>query len=442
MSILLTFIASLLGILGGKFLFKQWMNHLTLYSAIWGLLIVLYELKLLPYYDLISLTWFYIISAFLSFVFGILTLISLRNLFRTNPIDIKPARLDLPIFKDGGVTLKYALLITSMIGIFAAVQHWLVLINLFGSIPAALINAALVYKLNLSGGAKGVIPYISNFGFVAVFLSGIYTAYKGRFSFITFLPFIGIIIKNMATLGRVSMLFALIEFFITFLLFRYLLKTDSAKRFKFSAKNAVFAFSILLLFVIFSASLVRATRVSNEYYKGTSKELKQLEDNFIITPSIYFYLSCDVGVLNQYLQSNGEKTKFGENSFILFHYILSNFDVIQRPKDLQKGYRFPMWANTGTYIRELHADFGIAGVYLVPYFLGFLITLLWFKFFERHGMITLVLLTFLTLIIGFSFLMMITRLDIWTISLVLLLFIVPVIEKVAVFFGERVQSSN
>jgi len=437
MSILLTLIASLLGILGGKFLFKKWMNHLTLYSAIWGILIVLYELKLLPYYDLMPLTWFYVISAFLSFVFGILTLISLRNLFQTSPNEIKPTRLDLPIFKDGGVTLKYALLITSMIGILAAVQHWLVLINLFGSIPAAFVNATLVYKLSLSGGAKGVIPYISNFGFVAVFLSGIYSAYKGRFSLLTFLPFIGIVIKSMATLGRVSMLFALMEFFITFLLFRYLLKTDSAKRFKFSTKNAVFAFSILLLFVIFSASLVRASRISSEYYKGTSKELKQLEDNFIITPSIYFYLSCDVGVLNQYLKSKGEKTKFGENSFILFHYILSKFDIIKRPSDFQKGYKFPMWANTGTYIRELHADFGLAGVYLIPYLLGFLITWLWYKFYTQHGLIVLTFLTFLTLIIGFSFLMMITRLDIWAVTLVMLLFIVPVVEKIAVFSGRK-----
>ncbi|MBK8943748.1 MAG: oligosaccharide repeat unit polymerase [Ignavibacteriae bacterium] len=437
MSLLLTFLVSLFGIICGKYLFRHWVNHLTLYSVIWGFLIILYELKLLPYYDIIPLTWFFIISSFLSFLFGILTLISLRNLSPTNSYNIKPTKLNFKIFSDDGKSLKYSILISSIIGILAAVQHWLVLIDIFGNVTSALINANLVYKLNLKGGGDGVIPYISNFGFVAVFFSGIYSAYKGKFSFLTLLPFIGIIIKSLATFGRVSMLFALMEFLITFFLFKYLLETDSEQRFKFSKRNAVIYISILIFIVIISASLARATRISSEYYKGTSKELKDLEGNFIITPSIYFYLSCDIGVLNQYMKSDGEKTKFGENTFMLFHYILSKFNIIERPSDLQKGYNFPMGANTGTFIRELHADFTVVGVYLVPFILGFVITWLWFKFYINHGLIVLTFLTYLSLIIGFSFLMMITRLDIWGISLIFILILIPIIEKFALILSRK-----
>ena len=38
----------------GKFLFKNWFNHLTLYCIILGGSIFLYELKLLPYVEVNS----------------------------------------------------------------------------------------------------------------------------------------------------------------------------------------------------------------------------------------------------------------------------------------------------------------------------------------------------------------------------------------------------
>ncbi|MCB9247183.1 MAG: O-antigen polysaccharide polymerase Wzy [Ignavibacteriales bacterium] len=72
-----------------------------------------------------------------------------------------------------------------------------------------------------------------------------------------------------------------------------------------------------------------------------------------------------------------------------------------------------MWTNTGTYIRELHADFGTTGVLLVPYLLGLIITWLWFKFHENKSLFTLVFLVYLYIIIGFTFLMMVTRLNQW-----------------------------
>lgn len=431
MTILFTLVVAILGIIGGRYLFKHWINHLTIYCVIWGVLITFYEWKLLPYYDLIPLTWFFIISAFFSFLFGILTIISVRRLFTPVVTPSRKTKLELKIFADDGRTIKYAILLFSTIGIIAALQHWYVLINLFGSLTKAIINANVVYKLNTSGGAEGVIPYISNFAFAAVFLSGFYSAYKGKLTFLTFLPFVGVILKSLATVGRGSMLFALSEFVLTFVLFRYLLKTDKDQRFKISRKNAIVAFSILLIFFVVSASLVKISRAIDEDLPGTSNELKELEDNFIISPSIYLYFSCDIGVLNQYLRSNGEGAKFGENTFWLLHYYLAKFEIIEEPSPLQKGYNIPMWINTGTYIRELHADFGITGVYLAPYLLGLIITWLWFKFYEQHGIVIFALLIYATQIIVFSFLMMITRLDIWGISIIIVLFIIPVLEKIA-----------
>lgn len=437
MTILITFIITVLGILGGRNLFKQWINHLTVYSVIWGVMIILYELKLLPYVRIIPLAWFLIITTFLSFLFGILTFTSVLNLYSNNKFTPTKMPLDIKIFSDRGRTVKYALLFCSAIAIFAAIQHWTLLINKFGSIPMALLNANLIRKLNQGGGVKGVIPYISNFGAVAVFFSGIYAAYKGRFSPIIFLPFIAIVMESLASAGRVEMLFAFMEFSFTFLLFRHLLKHDSLNRYKFSKKNTIVAFSIMIVVFAVIMSFVRISRVTKEDYEGASRELKGMQNNLFITPSIYLYLSSDIGVLSEYLRSGGEKTKFGENTFMLFHYILADLDIRERPKDLQKGYLIPIWTNTGTYIRELDADFGIAGVFFVPYFLGLLTTWLWFKFYKQHQIVILGLLVYINLIIGFSFLMMITRLGIWTFSIIILLFIIPILEKVATHFSKE-----
>jgi len=431
MILLLVFIISVLGIISGKIIFRMWFNHLTIYCFIWGGLVFLYELKFLPYDDIIPITWFYIISAFLAFLLGILTMISARNLFPQRKIENEKTNFRIKIFYDDGKTIKYSIIIFSIIGLYAGIQHWMILIDMFGSIQAIFLNANRIYNLNSQGKIEGIVPYISTLGYVAIFFSGIYTAYKGKFSFLSFFPFIGIIIKDLASIGRAGMLLALMQFLFSFFLFRHLLSGISKERFKFSRKNAIIAFSLLSIFLIISASFVRITRNTFESYRGTSKELRQLEDNLILSPSLYLYLSSDVGVLSKYFFSGGEDTEFGQNTFLTLYGFFAKFGAVEKPKIFQKGYFIPMWTNTGTYIRELHADFGILGAILVPYLLGVIITWLWFKFYEEKNMLVFAILVYLYLIVGFSFLVMVTRLPSWAISLFVLLVILPVLQKIA-----------
>ena len=423
---------SIIVIIIGKHILGRWLNHLTLYCIIWSGLILFYELKLISYPDITPRAWFYIIAAFLSFFLGTITFVSARNLYADNGIFSKKSKMDFGLFLDRGQTVKYFVIFFSLISLYGAYQHWMVLIHKFGSIPAVFLNASLVYKLNAQqGGIKGMVPFISNFGYVAIFFGAIYTAYKGRFSFITFLPFIGIILQELATIGRLGMLLALMEFLFTFFLFRNLLVNDKSSRFRFSKKNAIVAATLLMIIFIVSASFVRITRGATESYSGATRELRQLKNNIIISPSLYLYISSDVGVLTKYLDSEGEKTGFGQNTFLTLYHILNKFDVIDRGSDYQKGYYIPMWTNTGTYIRELHADFGIVGALLGPYLLGLIITWLWYKFYKEKSFIVLTILVYLYLIIGFSFLVMITRTSYWSISQLLIILFIPIVEKVA-----------
>ena len=54
-----------------------------------GGLVFLYELKLLPYPDVIPLAWFMIVASFLAFVLGIITIITAKNLYPNSHIKSK-----------------------------------------------------------------------------------------------------------------------------------------------------------------------------------------------------------------------------------------------------------------------------------------------------------------------------------------------------------------
>ncbi len=438
MVFLLVLVIAALGIITGKVILGKWINHLSIYCIIWSFLICLYELKLLPYVNVPLIAWLYMGAAFLSFVLGVVTITSARNRYQNSSLASKKSNINLSIFADGGKTLKYAIIIYSIIGLYAGIQNWMVLIKLFGSIPGVLLHGTDVYILNSQGGGvKGVVPFISVFGYVAVFFAGIYTAYRGRFSFISFLPFIGVIIKELANEGRAGMLFALLEFLFTFILFRHMLKDKPSRRFKFSKANAIIAFIILIAFFVASASLVRLARGGSESYVGENTGLNKYKKNIFITPTLYLYLSSDVGVLSKYLESGGEHTEFGQNTFLTVYHVLSKLGLLKRPPDYQKGYYIPMWTNTGTYIRELDADFGISGTLLGPYLIGLLATWLWFRLFERKNLYAVVFLVYLFLIIGFSFLVMITRVSTWSISQILVLLSIPVLERISVNKSEK-----
>lgn len=432
MSPILVLFITLIGILSGKKIFKFWINHLTIYSFVMGGLTFLYELKLLPYPDLSFTSWFFLFLSTLAFVSGILTILIAVSLnSETAPQRMETSILDMPIFSYGGKILKYSAIFFSFVGLFVALHRWYIMINIFGSIPSVFLNAAWVYRINVKGEIKEFIPILPSFVYVGVFLSAIYTAFKGKFSFLSFFPILCIILKELTYFGRGEMLFATLEFIFTFSLMRNVLKQEKNIPFKFSKKNAIISFILLMSIVIVAASVVRSSRGVKENIRGASEELRQLEENMILTPSVYFYLSSDLGVLNQYLFYNNEDSKFGENTFRGVYYLLSKLKIVEEPQFFQKGYFIPFWSNTGTYLREIHADFGIAGVVILPFLLGLICTWLFFKFIYQKSLFLLVFLVYLYIILAFSFLVMVTRLNQWFLSQALILLYIPLVNRTA-----------
>lgn len=429
MIFLLLTIVAILSLSISKYYFGKWFNHLAIYTSIWFGLIFLYELKLLKYVEINTETWFVITVSFSSFLFGTLIYKYARRAAGFSPTTTSRSLFDNPLFEKNGTILKVAILVTGLIGLLGALQHWVQLINKFGSIPQVFVFANIIYQARVQGEYFDALPYVSTFSFVSIFLAGIYCAYKNKISLIVLLPFIAVVLEAFANVGRASILFAFVEFISAFFLGRYGNKREGGKFFK-AKGTLIFNLLFLLIIIIISANFVKSLRAVNENFKESSNVIKNTNLFGVITPSIYLYLSSDIGVLNKFLEHNNEVARFGENTFMPVYNILAKFHFVGKPNTYQKGYYIPMWVNTGTYLRESIADFGVFGATLYPFLLGLLISLFWFRFIESNKIEYLIMLVFFFIIIFFTFLMNITRMGSWFLSIVLLFLIIPLLQWV------------
>jgi oligosaccharide repeat unit polymerase len=288
--------------------------------------------------------------------------------------------------------------------------------------------------MRVEGEIQGILPYIFIISFVGVFFSGIYTAYKNKITLVALLPLIAVLLKEVANISRAGMLFGFFLFFISFLLTRHLLlKTQYRSRLMNKTSLAIAGFVVVIL-VLFSAVTVKTFRNPVDKFQASSRELNKLEGSAVVSPSIYLYSCSHIGVLNEYLEDEKELTHFGENTFLPIYNFIAKFNFVEHPSFFQRGYFIPVWTNTGTYLREIHADFGNLGVLIIPYLLGLITSFFWFRLYESGKLINLLILTYLYLIIAFSFVVMVTRLSSWFISFVILLIVLPAVQNYSLKF--------
>lgn len=430
MAILLVTTIGVLTIISSRNLFLKWFNHLAIYAFSWMIMLDLFELKLLNYYSLIPRAWFIIVVAFFTFLLGVITIFVARRLFNQDN-DSDKNEFNFPFLRNNARPLFYALIITSTIGLFAAIQNWLVLIKMFGSIPMIFIKANWVYNLRVHGEIPGIIPYIASFSFAGMVLSGIYTAYRNKITLVALLPFAGVILKSLAMFGRASLVMALVQFLASYLIFRNALNKniEISHKINFSNKRSIITIFIVIIFIVGSAALIKSVRKTFENFKSGSNALRSTKKDLLISPSIYLYISANVGVLSEYLYEGKEVATFGENTFAPVYNFLSKFKITKPVSIYLRGYFIPMWTNTGTYLREIYADFGDWGVFLVPYLIGLITTLLWFKFYNQGSIYSFILLIYFYLIISEGFFTMVTRDSNWIISLIVLLVTFSLLNK-------------
>ncbi len=408
----------------GKKEFGKWFNPVTLYSAIWGGMLGLHEMKLISYPDMRVSTWLLVFGSWGLFILG-----SATSLISTKAYSLTVSRDELQLDER---SLARVILAMSAVGSIAVAQHWLVLIRNFGSLTSALILGNIVYHARIRGEIPGMMPYVADLVLAAVCLSGVYLRQTKKINLVVIIPLVIESIEAAAWMGRAKILIAGILIFSAYSFAPG--RRPKEKRSKKGRWAVVLSIVVVFGIIIGATEGIRALRQNNEGFFYASPTLRQFKKVPFLAPSIYVYASGTVAVLNKFLQyeavGQGEKMYFGANTFApLFRVVSKVFGGGDYVSDYQYFYTVPIDLNTGTYLRELYSDFGEIGALLGPYVLGFLVTVLWVENKRKPKLWKVIVLAHLFVYIIFTFDMEASRWGYWWDSLFFSLLAMPLIKK-------------
>ncbi len=417
-----------------KGLFKKWINPLSIYATIWYFMLTFYHLKLINYVDLSLQTWYVIGASYFALFLGSITFFTARNslLASTNEVYAEKSS-ELPsIFENRGQVLFRLSLVFGIIGLFSAVHTWFVVLKIFHTPIGVFTHLGKIYQMRVAGELKGIIPFLSIFIYASIFFAAIYSAFSGKIKLISLLPLFALLFKQIILASRASILLGFLEYAFSFLLAFYLLNRVPNKSVLNKKVLGLQIVSLLLIFLV-SIIAIKNLRGTMESFTGETRVMKKLENSPFISPSIYLYLSGHVGVLEKYLSKNEETARFGENSLQFVYNFLSKFNFVEKPQKYQKGYYIPLWINTGTFIRELISDYTFPGALIFVFSLGFISAYSWNKMFTEKNIYHLAILAFLMIVLSMSFLMIITRLANWILSLIFILITIKILNRKSSF---------
>jgi oligosaccharide repeat unit polymerase len=409
------FIFGIFWILLGRSVFESWFNHVTIYSSIWCGSLMLFQSRLIHYFDLAPETWLVIFTGWSAFILGSLSVCAARYALNYKGRTFR-ADLNSPDQTDLVRILERSIWITSIASGLTVLQHWYIILKMFGTVQNAVILGNLLYTERLADAFPGQIPYLASAGLAGAFFGGVLSRIQGRFRFIAIIPLVITFADAVAVMSRAQLVIVFVLFFSGYLLGKQLQRREGVLSLSRFRQVVIVAAAVLL--TVGGAEFVRSNRGMIENIQGSSKTLSSFHNSIFITPSIYLYLTVHYGVLNQFLIQEKEKALFGENTFAPLYRLLSKFGADTEVSQYQPFYRTPVGANTGTYLREVYADFPVGGILVFPYALGFACSYYWFRVKERKHLVDLVMLSHLFVLVFMSVFVQASRLGYLWVSLI------------------------
>lgn len=307
------------------------------------------------------------------------------------------------------------------------------LVRQFGSFSAAITNANLLYQLRVSGELEGGIPYVGAFVLSACTLAGIYTAVRGKISFVSVLPLILVVVQGIGSMGRTGIIIAGILFITPFFY------TPNSRLLKGKVIIRLILAGALIVGIFTLISSIRGLTVR---FKHENSNMETLREQVSFLPSLYFYLSGPPVVFSEYLKAGGEDVFPGAYTLRPLFNVLSKFGLVERFSTYSAFYFTPEPMNAATYLRYVHADFGSVGIMFFPYVLGVVLTILHFKINQRPTLIRLVLIAHLFVIIFLSWSINPMYLGYWWVSMIVSLFASPTLDCLASVHYRSVENQK
>jgi oligosaccharide repeat unit polymerase len=215
------------------------------------------------------------------------------------------------------------------------------------------------------------LPYLGSLIYAACCLSGIYLARTGSLG-IGVLPIALIALQHFFAMGRTGLGVAAMLFLVPYLYSSRVAVTWTKRK-----KVTVLAATCLLVACFAAVSLTRNLQVD---FAGTTPELEDISEYTPVFPSLYSNFSATPVAFSIYLGSPDKQGMFGQYTFAPLFRLAASIGFQTSVPPYEENYYTPVPMNTSTYLKNAYSDFGLPGIFLFPFVLGFAVTgLLRFK---------------------------------------------------------------
>lgn len=361
---------------------NRWFNHLTLYTLLWTVMLLSYELRLIAYNSIVLEAWLYVFVAWISLYLG--TLLG-SLLFPTVPKQKFP-EINL-------VRLRHIIIgltVGGLISTFALAENLLVALKTGGILTALTQYSAQIYTMRFEGEVTGVM-YLNFLPYAGCALAGIYAARLGRITLAAALPLFAMVADGIVSMQRTGMVVGALLFAFSYAFTPKVQKLRLARWQKIVVGCAVLA----------SFLAVTLERGAGEYFEAQTGTLYRISEVISVAPVVYLYISGPLPCFSEYLKnpSDDGKPLWGRYMLASVYRFLAKFGYDTYVPYYPAFYSTPVPVNAGTYLRELHRDFGGAAIFFFPFSLGFFIA---FLDGSSRTPFTVILLSFLYLVVAFS----------------------------------------
>ena len=345
------------------YFFKRWVNPCSVYVIIWFAIVTLYNLNLIYYAPLISVTYRYIIVFEIAISLGLF----LGNKFAlrfSNKKSIAFSNSDDFDDRKFNSVLDKAIIVTAVLSSISIIPNFIIVVRKYG-ISDIMSNVASIYQAR-EAGEIDYVNYFSPIIFVTLVLMSIRIKKYGFKSYFLFVYLLAVI-NALSFGGRNYIVYTIILATTPILIYRDNVIQQTFFK-KYRTRILVFIALAGSGYVLYLINYQRAINtVISPYISPVMANLVKINYSFYKT---FQYLTEPLAYLNSYLKD--PYYSFGGNTFSFWYKQINRFGF-DIPRIESLPFRnIPMSCNVGTYITELIIDFGNVFSVFVIFIFGFL----------------------------------------------------------------------
>lgn len=404
--ILLIFLLFVLLIISKLFLGRLY-TPIGIYCTIWIGGIFLYQLRLIEYEPTYIKSWFFILSSIFVFVIGSITASFPFKKYKFNSMDIFVK------YKAYSQNKAYLLIILlSTVALFSEVLKIKILLNDFGSFDVISSHGEEIRNLYVQRELRmkyGILNYFSQFAYPAAILAGFYLSPFSKKKILMLLPLFPIFFTSITSFGRATIFWGILLY-----LNSYFININLTGKPSIRIRHLILLGILLLgVFVLFNSIFIERIPAGDPifYTKYASPEFLDIKENlvedrqpfFLLFGNIisnYHYLATPFASLNKVIGEDMFTVHtYGVQTFASFARALRkiglNINLLEFIEESKFITHVPVQSVVGTYLTGIYRDFGLIGIIVIPYFLGFISTYLYWNSIVKPNIVSMGLLSFL-----------------------------------------------